>query len=648
MGWNDWARYGCSTDTPHPGDVGPSEQLILTQAASLVSTGLAAKGYHTVSIDGCWMAQTRDSNGNLVANPSTFPDGMPYLASRLHGLGLKLGIYEDAGTLTCGGYPGSWGHFQQDASLFASWTVDYLKLDGCSMPTVPGQTAEQTYQQAYSQMSQALKNSGRDIVFSESAPSYFHLTPDWYAVLGWVGQYGQLWRDGPDIAMHETPATSRWHSVLTNYGYNNTLVRYASPGNWNDPDQLIAGDTGLTSDESKSQVALWAMMAAPMILSSDLTSLSTDAVSVLGNTDVIAVDQDPLGQQGTVVSQTGTLDVLDKPLANGDHAVALLNQGAAPVPESTSTTAIGLFGKAGCSFMVKDLWTGSQSTTTGRIAATVPAHGTAIFRISPASGCALSRPSGQIRGDVGMCVEDRGSAAANGNPAVLARCNGAPKQHWTVPGDGTLRTLGKCLEVAGGSVAAGASVDMNLCTNSAAEKWQARPDGSLLNPRSGLCADDPNLSTADGTQLQMAVCTSNLREQTWSVPTPVVRRIVSIGGNCVENVNGSAANGNPVVLAGCAGGSGQHWSLPGDGTVRTSGKCLDIAGGAANAGALLAISACAGVGTQQWLYQSSGNLINPPSGLCVEDPNGTTATGTQLRVEPCGANQPNQTWYLPT
>jgi alpha-galactosidase len=648
MGWNDWARFGCRADTPHPGDVGPSEQLILTQAQALVTTGLAAKGYNIVTTDGCWMASARDSSGNLVANPTTFPDGMAYIGSKLHAMGLKFGIYEDAGTMTCGGYPGSWGHYQQDANLFASWGVDFLKFDGCFVPAVPGETSAQAYQQSYAAMSHAIRNSGRDLVFSESAPAYFHLTSDWYTILSWVDQYGQLWRDGPDVAMHETLVTSRWQSVLTNYGYNNTLVRYAGPGGWNDPDLLIAGDTGLTNDESRSQVALWAMMAAPMIVSSDLTSLSADAIGILGNTDVIAVDQDPFGQQGSVVSQTGVVDVLAKPLANGDHAVAILNRSSTAVTGTTTTSDLGLVGGHGCAFSMKDLWSGHVVTTTGLIQATIPAHGTAIFRISATGPCRSSRPVGEIRADVGACVEDHGSPSASNNPAVVSTCNGAPNQRWTIPGDGSVRTLGKCLEIAGGSGAAASPVDVNACIHSPVQQWQYRRDGSLRNPSSGLCLADPNDSATAGTQLQVATCSSNLREQTWSVPAPVLRQVVGVAGKCVAAARGFASSGNPAVVSDCSGALNQLWNLQSDGTVHLAGNCLDIAGGAATGGASIDVTPCTGSSAQQWQYQPNDTLGNPGSGLCLDDPNASTVNGTQLRVWQCGPTQTGETWYLPS
>src|SRR5579871_3007813 len=218
MGWNDWAHYQC----------GVTEAIVEANAKALVDSGLAAKGYDTVTVDDCWMEKTRDANGDLVANPATFPDGMAALGTYLHNLGLKFGIYEDAGYATCGGYAGSGtpngggpDHFAQDADLFASWGVDYLKLDGCNVYVPSGQTQLQAYQNAYSAENAALKASGRDIVFSESAPAYFMNTPDWHSVLGWVGQYGQLWREGWDIATYDSsnPTTDRFYSVLDNYSY---------------------------------------------------------------------------------------------------------------------------------------------------------------------------------------------------------------------------------------------------------------------------------------------------------------------------------------------------------------------------------------------------------------------------------------------
>jgi hypothetical protein len=373
MGWNDWSYYQCDMN----------EQTILDNARALVSTGLAAKGYDTVTTDDCWMAGSRDADGNLVPDPVKFPDGMAYVGRELHAMGLKFGIYEDAGTKTCGGYPGSLGHWQQDADLFASWGVDYVKLDGCNVPTTPGETDEQSYHDTYSAWSQAMLDTGRPMVFSVSAPAYFQGTADWDKVIGWSAQVGNLWREGADIALGQESGTAKWSSLLYNYQYNVGLADLQRPGRWNDPDFLLAGDSGLSRDEIQSQFSLWAMMAAPLISSTDLTHLSADARAVLGNTDVIAVDQDPTGLQGRIVQSGDGYDVLSKQLTGGARAVALFNRSDTA---QTITTTAAKAGLRGGSFTLKDLVTKKTTATTGTISADVPPHATVLYRVTPGSG----------------------------------------------------------------------------------------------------------------------------------------------------------------------------------------------------------------------------------------------------------------------
>lgn len=509
MGFNNWARYECDV----------SEAVMVRNADALVSTGLAAKGYDTVTVDDCWMTTSRDANGNLVADPVKFPHGMKWLGDYLHGKGLKFGIYEDAGTYTCGGYPGSLGHFQADANLFASWGVDYLKLDGCNVPVPAGQTKEQVYRDLYNQQSVALGNTGRPIVFSESAPAYFccETNTSWYSVLSWLPQYGQLWREGWDIAVHSTSG-SRWGSLLTNYTYNVPLSRYAGPNHWNDPDFLITGDTGVTVDEYKSQLALWSMMSAPLILSVDVAAIDATAVAVAGNSGLIAIDQDSLGKQAGVVSQNGTADILAKPLANGDRAVALFNRGSSSTTIATTTTAIGFTGGTGCSYTLTNLWTGTTSSTTGAVSAAVPAHGTAVFRVTPSTGCGAQRPVGQITGTSGKCVDNSGSSTTDGNPIILWPCHGNVNQRFTVQGDGTLRVQGKCLDVTGGAVADGTKIELWTCNGGGAQQWLYRADGTLLNPQSGKCLDITGGGSADGTRLEIWPCGSNQLNQLFALP----------------------------------------------------------------------------------------------------------------------------------
>ncbi|NNC12511.1 hypothetical protein HII28_11560 [Planctomonas sp. JC2975] len=377
MGWNDWSYYQCDIN----------EKLILDQGAALVSSGLAKKGYNTVTIDDCWM-QSRDANGVLVANPTTFPDGMKYVADKLHAMGLKFGIYEDAGTNTCGGYPGSWGHYTQDADTFASWGVDYVKLDGCNVPSVAGQSDAQTYIQAYNQFSQALVATGRPIVFSDSAPAYFQGTSDWQTVISASSKVANLWREGADTALGQESGASKWSAIAYNYSYNEPLGQYAGPGHWNDPDFLLAGDSGLSTTEMQSQMSLWAEMAAPLISSTDLTSLSPASLAVLGNDRIIGVDQDPLGVQGHIVQQGTGYDVLTKPLANGDVSVVLFNKGTSSQTIGTTAAAAGLTGSG--PFTLTDLVGGQQSVTNGVVSADVPAHGTVMYRVHRGAGKGLA------------------------------------------------------------------------------------------------------------------------------------------------------------------------------------------------------------------------------------------------------------------
>ncbi|MGT2531728.1 hypothetical protein ACU4GG_35245 [Streptomyces nojiriensis] len=443
MGWNNWAHYMCDID----------EAKVVANADALVTSGLAAKGYDTVTVDDCWMTKSRDANGALVVDTQKFPHGMAWLGEHLHAKGLKFGIYQDAGSLTCEKYPGSGSpqgggadHYLQDARQFASWNVDYVKMDGCNLWVPEGKTKEQAYRDAYTAVAKALRASGRDMVLSASAPAYFQQGEwggaDWHKVLGWVGETGQLWREGRDIKVHDpaAPATSRWSSVMGNYGYNRWLGRYAGPGNWNDPDFLIAGAPGLTAAESRSQVALWAMMAAPFILSSDVSRLTPEGLAALGNTRMIALDQDPMGRQGAVVSSNSTFEILVRPLANGDRAVAVLNRSTATRNISVPLDEIGL---PSCTADARDLWSGERrdiaDTLTGRLAG----HDTAVWRLTPHDRCAEAVPTGQIVGDGAKCAD--GANTTGVGAVVLGTCTGAPDQRWSLGTDGEVRLAGECL-----------------------------------------------------------------------------------------------------------------------------------------------------------------------------------------------------------
>ncbi|MFK0296561.1 NEW3 domain-containing protein [Streptomyces sp. NPDC090442] len=352
MGWNDWNAFGCNV----------SEQLVERTADKIASSGLQAAGYQYVNIDDCWMGKSRDSSGSLVPDSTKFPHGIRGVADYAHARGLKLGIYESAGTMTCAGYPGSLGHERQDAKTFAAWGVDYLKYDNCNNM---GIAARQRYQA----MGDALAKTGRPIVYSlcnwgeEDVPS-------------WGASIGNLWRTTGDI-------DASYGRMLTIYHHNVNLAAAAGPGAWNDPDMLEVGN-GMTPTEDRTEFSLWAEMAAPLISGTDLRSASADTLAIYGNKEVIAVDQDKLGKQGRPVSMTGGLDVLAKPLADGSVAVTLFNENTAPAVISTTASAIGL--PAAKDYTVRDLWAHHTTETAKAISAFVPGHGTVMYRVAPAHG----------------------------------------------------------------------------------------------------------------------------------------------------------------------------------------------------------------------------------------------------------------------
>jgi len=523
MGWNDWAHYQC----------GYTAQTILDNAKALVSAGLAPLGYDTVTIDDCWMQKDRDASGNLQADPERFPQGIKPVAQAVHALGLKFGIYEDAGHATCGGFAGSGqpegggkDHFVEDAKLFASWGVDYVKLDGCNVYMPEGSSKDVIYRRAYAAESAALKSTGRPIVFSESAPAYFQGTPEWYDVLSWVGNYGQLWREGSDVSnfhgnrpprpdsQARLPRRTRFESVLWNYSYNLPLGRFQKPGNWNDPDFIIGGDIGMSLAETRSQLALWSMMSAPLILSSDIEKLSPEAIAVLGNRAIIAVDQDPLGRMATLVRRSEVMDVLFKPLAGGDDAVAVLNHGEAPAQVDLHPADLGFAASSECRLDAQDLWSGTRRPAISALQEAVAAHDTAIWRIHASASCGRPARTGTIT----MTSADRRHRSLEGYTSCLAApgrveaCDGTAGEIWTVTSKGALHSSGGlCLAVAEGTPV------LQACRRASAQYWRYTLAGNLISAAGHQCL---SVASMDGNtqSLQVQPCGHNQPNQIWSLP----------------------------------------------------------------------------------------------------------------------------------
>jgi len=412
MGFNNWNSTHCSNEF--------NEEMIKGIADLFVSTGLKAAGYEYVNIDDCWALPARDADGNLVPNPARFPNGIKALADYVHARGLKFGIYTSAGTKTCnrdGGFPGGLGFEQQDATLFASWGIDYLKYDNCNNQGLDAQLR-------YTRMRDALKATGRPIVFSICE---WGQNQPWL----WASDVGHLWRTTGDIG-------DNYASMVSIAKRNMALAAYAGPGHWNDPDMLEVGNGGMTDVEYRSHFSLWAVMAAPLLIGTDLREASPQAMEILLNRDVIAVDQDRLGVQGTVLRSEAGRHILVKPLANGDRAVVLFNETDLPQRIATTATEVGLRSAGG--YAVRDLWAHTDRHTAGTIAATVPAHGTAMFRVGNSPRWPLLPPAVDFGAVVDPAYPGGPPLTAPGVPAAATT---------TVANVGTLPVVAVGVELAG-------------------------------------------------------------------------------------------------------------------------------------------------------------------------------------------------------
>eukprot|EP01018_Ginkgo_biloba_P022382 Gb_21989 [translate_table: standard] len=355
MGWNSWNHFYCQIN----------EKIIRETADAMVSTGLSAVGYEYVNLDDCWGEQNRDAQGNLVARASTFPSGIKALADYVHGKGLKLGIYSDAGFYTCSKtMPGSLGHEDQDAKTFASWGVDYLKYDNCN-------NDDSKPQERYPKMSTALSKAGRPIFYSlcewgDQNPAL------------WAPKIGNSWRTTGDIE-------DKWESITSRADQNDKWAAYAGPGGWNDPDMLEVGNGNMNTEEYRSHFSIWALMKSPLLIGCDIRSASKETLEILGNKEVIDVNQDSLGIQGKKVSKQGDLEVWAGPLSNKRVAVILWNRSSSKTSITAKWEDIGL--SSGAVVKARDLWAHADlpSSLQGSLTSTVDSHACKMYILTQSS-----------------------------------------------------------------------------------------------------------------------------------------------------------------------------------------------------------------------------------------------------------------------
>ncbi len=355
MGWNSWNKFGCDIN----------EKLIREAADALVSSGMNKAGYEYIVIDDCWQID-RKPDGTIVVDQTRFPSGIKSLADYIHSKGLKFGIYSCAGRKTCQQRPGSNGYEVIDANTYASWGVDYLKYDWCNSEGI-------NPVKAYTDMSRALANSGRPIVFSMCE---WGSSRPW----SWAQNVGHLWRTTGDIQdcwdCKRDWGGMGWTTILD---LQVGLEKFAGPGHWNDPDMLEVGNGHMKYNEYIAHFSFWCLLAAPLMAGNDLGNMNDSIKNILLNRDAIAINQDKAGIQGKKVYDESDFEIWTKPLQNGDTAIIFFNRNERKFDFPALWEAAGIIGN----LKVYDVWQHKNIGTTQQLKSfSIDGHSVLFFRLS--------------------------------------------------------------------------------------------------------------------------------------------------------------------------------------------------------------------------------------------------------------------------
>jgi alpha-galactosidase len=356
MGWNSWNTFA----------VDINENMIKETADMMVKSGMRDAGYSYVVIDDGWEALQRDSIGNLVADPKKFPNGMKSLGDYIHSKGLKFGIHNCAGRTTCNGFPGGMGHEFQDARLYASWGVDYLKYDWCDHGT--GDARE-----IYKTMRDALYAAKRPVVYSLCE---WGSNKPWE----WASEIGHLWRTTGDITNCYNCQGEYDLGMIFILKLQEGLEKYAGPDHWNDPDMLEVGVPALTLNESRSQFSIWCMLAAPLMAGNDLRRMTPEIIKILTNKQAIAIDQDPLGKQAYLYMDHISKRIYVKELSNGDWAICWHNTGDWAYTQRMNWQHFSFLKGE---YEIKDLWQDKiVGTTAINLEVNIDSHDVLLYRFT--------------------------------------------------------------------------------------------------------------------------------------------------------------------------------------------------------------------------------------------------------------------------
>jgi len=380
MGWNSWNTFQTNI----------SDKLVREIADDMVTSGMKEAGYNYIVLDDGWMAKERNKNGDLVPDPQKFPNGLKVVIDYVHSKGLKFGLYNCAGTMTCASYPGSRGYEYQDARLYAGLEVDYLKYDWCNTEGI-------TAKEAYKTMSNALKVAGRPIVFSLC---------EWgtYEPWTWAKDIGHLWRISGDIyncfdCVFDHGTWKSW-GVTYIIDMRKNIRQYAGPDHWNDPDMMEVGH-GMSANEDRAHFSMWCILAAPLIAGNDLRDMNKETIVTLTDKEVISIDQDSLGIQGYLYQQKDSVDTWIKPLKNNEVAVCFLNRSKNAVSFSydfNQHPVADTFSKADINFTtapysIRDVWMKKELGDTKKpLAVTVQPHDVVLLRLSATKATTNKKP----------------------------------------------------------------------------------------------------------------------------------------------------------------------------------------------------------------------------------------------------------------
>jgi hypothetical protein len=501
MGWASWNTFAAQINST----------VIKAQVDAVVSSGLKDAGYQYVNIDEGWWQGTRDSAGNITVNTTDWPGGMQAIADYIHSKGLKAGIYTDAGRDGCGFYfptgrpaapgSGSEGHYDQDFLQFSRWGFDFVKVDWCG-GDAEGLNARNAYQAISDSITRASAQTGRPMVLSVC--NWGKQNP-W----DWAPGMSTMWRTSGDIIFFgESPSMDR---MLANFDAG-AHPSAQSAGHYNDPDMMIVGMPGFTAAQNRTHLSLWAISGAPLLAGNKLTTMSGDTKAVLTNREVIAVDQDSRGQQGTKVAEDQAgLQVYSKTLSGtGRRAVVLLNRTGSAATITARWSSLGLTGAAS----VRNLWTATNlGSFASSYATTVPAHEAVMLTVT-----GTDSPGGQIVGtQSNRCVDINNSSTVNGTQAQLWDCNGQTNQRWTYTSGKQLMIYGsKCLDALNQGTGNGTAAVIWDCNSQANQQWNVNANGTITGVQSGLCLDASGAATANGTKIVLWSC-SGASNQKWTL-----------------------------------------------------------------------------------------------------------------------------------